>query len=249
MISPRETFSSYQELMEYLSRGIGLPTEFKQRKSYAETNQLLAQGQVDVAFICSGAYISAKAAGEIELLAVPLSRGRPYYRAYIITHKQSGIQSFEDFRGRSFAFTDPLSHTGYAYALMRLREIGASTNDYFSDSFFTYAHDNSILLVDKQLVHGATIDGLIYDYYARFEPDRVRNVKILERSVEYGIPPVIIPTNTAESMKRRLRDILFSMHESEEGKAILDKLLIDRFVEGRDSDYDGIRDVRRLIGK
>jgi phosphonate transport system substrate-binding protein len=249
LISPRETFSSYQDLMVYLSRGMGLPTEFKQRKTYHETNQLLEQGLVDVAFLCSSAYTKVHAAGKAELLAVPLSHGRPYYRAYIITHEQSGIDSFEDFRGRSFAFTDPLSHTGYAYVVKKLMDIGNTAQDYFSTSFFTHAHDNSILLVEKQLVDGATIDGLIYDYFERFDADRIRHIRILERSEEFGIPPVVVPANTPVDVKQRLRDILFTMHENEEGRAILDHLLIDRFVEGRDSDYDEIRKIQRQISK
>ena len=57
IISPRETFSYYEDLLKYVSHKIDYKLEFKQRKTYQEVNRLIENNEVDLAFICSGAYI------------------------------------------------------------------------------------------------------------------------------------------------------------------------------------------------
>ncbi len=110
VISPRESFGYYQEMFEALTEETGLPVEFKQRGTYAEVNDLLAQNLVDMAFICSGAYIAGS--DHHELMFVPVVNGEPYYRGYIITNKSSGIHNFDQLQGKSFTYSDPLCFTG-----------------------------------------------------------------------------------------------------------------------------------------
>ncbi len=53
MISPKETFSYYEELIKYVGDKLNIPIEFKQRKTYREVNEMLSNKEVDLAFICS----------------------------------------------------------------------------------------------------------------------------------------------------------------------------------------------------
>lgn len=249
MISPKETFSYYDELMRYIASRVGKPIEFKQRKTYKDVNLLLETGEVDLAFICSGAYVEEADKSSIEIIAVPVTNGKPLYQAYVITHALSGIERFEDFRGRSFAFTDPLSNTGYLYAVKRAKQMNSSVERFFGKSFYTYAHDNSIQLVAKRTVDGATIDGLIFDYLERFAPERVRGLRIIERSEYYGIPPIVVPKSLPSELKQKLRETLLSIHKDPEGQRILSRLFIDKFTTGRDADYNSIRAVQKFVGQ
>ena len=60
MISPKEGFKYYQDLINYVSRKINIPYRIIQKKTYQEVNDMLNQEQVDFAFICSGAYVKEK---------------------------------------------------------------------------------------------------------------------------------------------------------------------------------------------
>lgn len=46
MISPTETFNLYKDLIDYISPKLGVPNEFKQRKTYAEVNELLKENKL-----------------------------------------------------------------------------------------------------------------------------------------------------------------------------------------------------------
>ncbi len=247
IVSPRETFIYYEELLDYISKKVNSPIEMKQRKTYSEVNQMLLNNEVDMAFICSGAYIKINETNQVELLAIPVCNGKPYYQAYIITNNQSGIEKFDDLEGKSFAFTDPLSNTGKLYAEKRLHELNLSSETFFSSTMYTHAHDISIQLVSKMVVDAATVDALIYDYLEKFYPERVKNIKIIEKSEYFGIPPVVVPASVPDELKKELKSIFLSLHKDSIGSKILDKLLIDRFIEGNDENYDSIREMQKLV--
>ena len=247
MTSPKETFTYYKDLINYISEKIGARIEFAQRKTYKEINLLLENGQVDFAFICSGAYVEPTVEDKVDLLVVPVINGKPFYQAYIITHKGTRITKIEDLKGKSFAFTDPLSHTGYSYVLKRLNDFGETVNHFFSKSMFTYGHDNSIQLVEKGTIDGATIDGLIYEYLYKVNPERVKNIRIIEKSEYFGIPPIVIQKNCDPNLKEKIRKIFFDMHNDPIGKKILNKLFIEKYTLGDKKDYLTVRKYRDLI--
>ena len=54
MISPKETFSYYRDLLDFIGAKMDRKVSLIQRKTYGEVNELFKNGQVDLAFICSG---------------------------------------------------------------------------------------------------------------------------------------------------------------------------------------------------
>jgi len=248
MISPKETFAYYKALFGYISGKTNKRIKIIQRKTYSEVNKLLNNHQVDMAFICSGAYVNDRQDGHsIKIVAIPVINGRPTYQAYIITYKYSGINKFEDLKGKSFAFTDPLSNTGYFYAISRIKSLGYNKKTFFKNYVFTYAHDNSIQLVAKQVVDGASVDGLIFDYLKHSHPERLKNIRIIEKSQLFGIPPIVVPPYTSDSTLKKLQRILCQMDKDSSGVKILKKLMIDRFIPANDSLYNSIRRMDKII--
>jgi phosphonate transport system substrate-binding protein len=116
----------------------------------------------------------------VDLLAAPQVGGETVYYSYIIVPADSDIQSFADFRGRSFAFTDPLSKTGKLSTVHLLWQQDETPESYFAETFYTFSHDNSIRAVADGLVDGAAVDSLVYDYLISY-PGNVRH-----RSLRFG---------------------------------------------------------------
>lgn len=244
MTSPRETVNYYHDLIDYISKQIGRPIYFKQKKTYEEVNEMLSAGEVDFAFICSGAYIEEKRKGNIRILAAPLINHQTYYQAYIITQKNSGINSFKDLDGHSFAFTDPISNTGCLYPRKQLNLLSTNENQFFSKTIFTYGHDISIQMVNQGIVDAASVHSLIYNYIANTHPELVANTRIIKESELFGMPPVVSPSNLKESCFNKYRDVFLHIHEDSVGVGILRKLKIEKFVTVNDSIYDNVRHLK-----
>ncbi|HIQ05298.1 MAG TPA: phosphate/phosphite/phosphonate ABC transporter substrate-binding protein [Anaerolineae bacterium] len=247
ILSPRSTFQSYAKLLEYLGNKLGRPVELVQGSTYAEINELVRIGRVDLAFVCTRAYLEGQQDFGMELLVAPQVRGEIVYYSYLVVPAGSEDRSLTDLRGKTFAFSDPLSNSGHLVPLYQLRLIGERPETFFRKTLFTYSHDNSIKAVAEKLVDGAAVDSLVYDYLQARQPEAVAGTKVIQRFGPYGIPPVVVHPNLDARFKAQLRDLLLSMDENPDGRAILNELLIDRFVVVPDSLYDSVRDMMEAV--
>jgi phosphonate transport system substrate-binding protein len=247
MISPKETFDYYRQVSDYIGRHLGKNVQLIQRKTYGEINELIGKGQIDLAFICSGPYALSKERYGFELLATPVVKGSQLYHSYLIVNKDSPFQRLEDLKGLVFAFTDPESNTGKLVPTYWLSEMGERPETFFSKTIFTYSHDNSILAVARKLVDGASVDGLIWEYYNGKNPMFTSKTRIIKKSRPYGIPPLVASRHTSSELKERARRVLVSMHRDPEGKKSLSELMIDRFISPQEQWYDGIREMEKKL--
>ena len=243
IISPKETFAYYRQLLDYIGLKLRREIQFIQRKTYGEINELLAKGQIDMAFICSGPYVVGKERHGFELLATPEVQNSHFYHSYLIVNKNSEFQDMADLHGHVFAFTDPDSNTGKLVPTFWLSEINEKPETFFSKTIYTYSHDNAILAVARGLVDGAAVDGLIWEYYHSKNPVFTSETRIIRKSEPYGIPPLVASKSLSLELKSRIRQSLFGMHKDPQGRKIISELMIDRFVNPRDEWYDSIREV------
>lgn len=246
--SPMSTFDAYADFARYLGERLGLEARFVGGKTYAEINSLVRSGDATVAIVCSGAYVYGRDEFNMELVAAPVIGGQMVYYSYLIAQKDSLISSWQQLRGRTFAFTDPLSNSGRLVSLYQLKQMGETPETFFSRYIFTYSHDNSIKAVAGRLVDAASVDSLVYDYALAQGSDEVSKTRIVWTSPPFAINPVVVSPSLEPSLKARLRALLLEMDNDEEGRRILGDLRFDRFAPIADGAYDSIRDMARVVG-
>ncbi|MFN3477719.1 MAG: PhnD/SsuA/transferrin family substrate-binding protein, partial [Candidatus Methylomirabilales bacterium] len=184
----------------------------------------------------------------MDLLAVPQVGGQTTYQSYIIVPADSPARQWGDLRGTTFAFTDPLSLSGYMAALALLKSGGETPEEFFSRTLFTYSHDNSVRAVAEGWVDGAAVDSLVYRALLEqdaFYRDRTR---VLWESDPFGAPPVVAPLGLDPDLRARLRAVLLDMDRSREGREVLALLGVDRFVPGDEGLYDSAQAVLDAVG-
>ena len=247
MVSPKETFTTYQDLTQYLGAKLNRPVELVQRKTYAEVNDLIQSGGIDLAFVCSLPYVEGQQKFGMDLLAAPEVRGETLYRAYVIVPADSPVTQFDQLRGMTFAFTDPDSNTGKLVPTYYLWQQHQTPESFFKKVVYTYSHDNSMKAVADGLVDGASVDSLVYDYIVARDPALADRTRVIWRSDPFGTPPVVVPPNLAPDLKKQLRDTLLGMNGDSQGRTILNNLMIDRFVVPNQTAYDPVRDMLRKV--
>ena len=249
MISPKETFSFYRELIDFIGDKINREVSLIQRKTYGEVNELFRKGQVDLAFICSGPYAVEKKEYGFEALATPIVRDRPFYQSYLIVNKNSKYQNLNDLRNKIFAFTDPDSNTGALVPQYWLSKMGETPESFFENFIYTYSHDNSIMAVARELVDGATVDGHKWEYFQARNPIYSSRTRVIYKSDPFGSPPLVTSVAFPPQSKEMIRQVVFEMHLDQKGKKILEKLMIDRFVSPQEEWYEPIRTMKHTLKK
>jgi phosphonate transport system substrate-binding protein len=229
ILSPQGTIQSYQPFLHYLENHIEKDVILIQKKTYQEVNDLLNRNVVDVAFVCTGAYVASKKS--MQLLVVPQINGKTTYNSLLIVPEKSAVQEIAELKGSIFAFTDPLSNSGYRYPVSLLEKRGEKPETFFSRTILTYSHDRSIVAVADGLADGAAVDSIVFDFFQKRDPDIVNQTRVIHQSEPFAIPPVVVPAEIEKSKKDWLKEIFLNVHKSPKGAEALKVMGVERFVE------------------
>lgn len=249
-LSPSQSIARYQAITNYLSQKLDRPVKLVQRKTYKEVDELIQEGQVDIAFVCSSSYVIGHENFGERLLAVPIINGSPYYQSIIIARIDSDIKSWSEVNGHSFAFSDPQSTSGALYALSKMKDNDAA--DYFSSYIFTFDHGNTITAVRDNLVEAGTLDGNAFQSALIKDPYLTNIIRIIDVSPQYANNPVVASPRLDEQTFLAIQKALLEM-DDELGQEALLAARIEKFELLEDNIYDSVRklvkDVQALGGE
>ena len=248
-LSQQDTIEAYRLISSHISARLGRETVLLERKSYAEINVLLANGGADIAFLANGAYNSYTSVEDIQPLVMQVRFGVPYYFSYIIVHQDSTIQTLEDLRGRTFAFTDPLSFSGYLVPVHMLRQIAEKPENLFSNYIFTYSHEKSLAAVAGKVVDGAAIGSHVYSESKEKQDGLAESVRIIAVSEKSGTGPVVVRKSIGAEEISTLKTVFLQMHLEPELREAMESLLVDYYIEPDMTLYDFPRSVIDELGE
>ena len=223
----------------YLSSALRRSVHLVKRRTYQEVTSLLISGQLDAAWICGYPYVRYR--DKLSLLAVPLYRGKPLYRSYVIVGKDNPTKYFSNLRGKTHAFSDPDSNSGFLVTRHLLASMNESPASFFRRTMFTFGHRNVIRSVATGLTDSGSVDGYVWDVMRETEPDLVAATRVIQRSEPMGFPPITTAAGAKDSgLADEIANALFNMGNDELGQRVLTALRLDGFVPGNDRLYDGI---------
>lgn len=247
VISPEGTIQSYSPLLTYLEKKLNRPVELVQRRTYLEVNDLIEHGEVDVAFVCTSAYVEGHDTFGMELLVAPQVNGKTTYNSVLIVPSSSNAHDMDDLRGTVFAFTDPISLSGRVYPTYLVHELGSIPEEYFARTFFTYSHDEAIRAVASGVSDGAAVDSLVYEFAISRDPSLADKVRMIHRSPDFGIPPVVISPLARPQVKADLQSLFIEMSNDPNAQEALTSIGVEKFVLIEDNAYDGVRELYSVI--
>ncbi|MBX3599435.1 MAG: phosphate/phosphite/phosphonate ABC transporter substrate-binding protein [Rubrivivax sp.] len=128
--------ATYRPLAEHLAQRLGRPVALRTVDSWEGLAKSLASGETDIALMGPWGYVLAHHHADAQVVSTILYQGKPEYFALIVTHPDSGITSIRDLlgakgRGRSFAFGDKGSTSGYLIPLHYFMQQGVDPEKHF----------------------------------------------------------------------------------------------------------------------
>jgi phosphonate transport system substrate-binding protein len=238
-------FGVYRFVADYVGEKLGRRTELTVGYSFDQ----FPSGQADVGFICGLPYVqlARQPSPPVELLAAPLLQGeryegKPIYFSDVIVHADSPYRSFADLRGRSWAFNDLDSHSGYNVTRCQLVKMG-ETGGFFGSVVEAGSHQRSIRMVCSGEVDAAAIDSQVLAIELRDHPDLRGKLKVIVALGPAGIQPVVAASRLPDSLKADVRAVLLDMGDDPAARATLAHGFVERFVPVGDEDYDDVREM------
>lgn len=242
--APEKIRQDYVPILVEVGKQIGYRARTIIVNDYDALGTALKNGTADIGWFSPAAYVSTKNQLNIKPLVTPKMNNATSYTGYIIAKKGSGIRSLDDLAGKSFAFVDKKSASGYVYPKAALLENGKNPDTYFASTSFMGSHNKVIdAVLSGEVQAGATYS----DAFEATGAKAADNLEIIFRTEP--IPKDVIaaapgvPDEVARLLTRAFEDIRGGVGAG--GQAMQDAK-INGFVEADDANYDVVRKALSL---
>lgn len=240
-----DTAKRFLPLTDHLKKTLGVDVEVFTASDYAGIITAMANKHIEFAYFGPKSYVEAAEKANAEAVAMEISMdGEPGYYGIIISKKDSGITTLEQAKGKTFAFTDPNSTSGFLVPnVLFARDLKVKPQDYFSQVKFSGSHGASILAVkngDIQVVATNTED------MSRMEEKGAASMKdfnLVWKSELIPGSPYAVRADMPVSLKAAFTGALMLFNNDKEG---MQKLQIGGFLPANDASYDIIRYLNKL---
>ncbi len=241
----RAMIANSQKMMDMLAAALGMQVKPFVAADYNGVIEALRSKRLDVAYLGPFSYVLGATIANIEAFAVAETKkaGRTFYHSQVVAHKDSGIRTVADLKGKTFAFVDPSSTSGHLFPKAGLMKAGFNTDKDFGRVIFSGSHDSSAIAVQNKKVDAAAIADRILD--AAIAKGLAKREDLVEvwRSDPIPESPTVWRTDLPADLKKRVQAAFLQVKDipwSDQG-------LLNGFFPTNDAAYNVIRDTAKLL--
>ena len=242
-----------QPLYQFVATRVGEQLHRPTRLIVGESFDQVRHADVDFAFLCGLPYVRLKGENPaaVEALAAPIVSGeryeeRPIYFSDVIVPVRSPASAFGDLRGRSWAYNEPDSHSGYLITLSTLVQM-AETAEFFGRWEMTGFHQESIRRVAAAQVEGSAVDSHVLGVELRHRPELAEQIRVIGTLGPSTIQPLVATSAVSPRLRQEVIEIVAGLGSTESERRSLSAGLVERFVAIDDSAYADIRSNLRAV--
>jgi phosphonate transport system substrate-binding protein len=239
-------------IASYLSQQLSIPVRFIENIKWQDAYQGIAGGEIDIGWICGRPYAQLvdEIHAPIRLLTAPVMHdpryhNRPIYFSDVIVRHDSPYTKFEDLRGRTWAYNEPSSQSGYHITCYNLSTIGEDAQ-FFGHVIESGSHSQSIDMVMAGKVDASAIDSTLLEWLIKQDSSLRKKLRIIDTWGPSPIPPLVINSSLGEDKINAIQNHLLELENSAAGRKILSAGLLRRFSKVIDNEYNPIREMASI---
>lgn len=158
--NPEKLLADIAQITAWLSDKVGFPIEGFVTIDHAAAVEALRNRDADISFMGALPFVLAEA----QIGAVPLLqeiyRGATSYTGRVFVRRDSGITDLAGLKGKTIAFADPISESGYLFPLDEFVKAGLfadaeGANRFFGRVFFAGGYQQAMQAMAEGLVDAA----------------------------------------------------------------------------------------------
>jgi phosphonate transport system substrate-binding protein len=248
---PTELLVAGEAFGAALGKLVGQPVRVTVAADYAGVIEALRNRTADLAFLHPVGYVLANREARATIIAKDRWHGNTSYTSRIYVRRDSGITSLEGLRGKTIAFVDPASSSGYVYPMLMLIQAGLVRNrdpkTFFKEVVFAGAHDGALGALLRGQVDAVGSFDQAREQYLKDPAERERLSWVAESAPipeggiagREGLDPAVVA---------RVRQALLQMRGPAYAELLRRLYDIDGFEPAEDREYDVVRAAMELVG-
>jgi phosphonate transport system substrate-binding protein len=245
--SAPEVGRRWTPILDQLSKDLGIPVKQVASTDYRGSIEALKFSKAHIGQLGPKGYVEASNnnyANVEPVVQLQHANGSLGYRSCLIVHADSDLFSPEDITGKTFAFNDPNSTSGYLVPMtFFLMEMGVEPKESFSKLTFSGSHEASILAVANKKVDVASTN--LPDIQQMTREGKIPRGAVRMIWVSKLIPndPIVVRKDLPESLKQGIQQSLVTMKARNPEAFVAGGAWIGGFVKVDDATYQIIRDL------
>jgi len=203
--SPHIIYNGYQPVMDYLNKNTNYNFKLKLSNSYEETAKMLANNEVEVAFLGTFIYVTTRDKYNLKCILKPLNEdGSPFFHSALVATDNSSIKSINDIKGKRLALPSIQAFSGNWLPKYELRRNNLSESDLSSIQHFPYHH-----MVIRQILSGNFDVGVVKDRVAN--EFLKKGIRIVQLSDPVPGSPIVAGPNSDPIIIKEITDAFLSI--------------------------------------
>ena len=247
---PTDLLAAGEDFGKALGQLVGVPVRVTVASDYAAVIEALRNRTADLAFVHPAGYVLANREAKAMIVARNLWHGKATFSSRIYVRKDAGLTKLEDLRGKTIAFVDPASSSGYIYPMLLMMQRGLvkgrDPKTFFREVVFSGSHDASMQALLNGHVDAIASFDMAREQYLK-DPAQREKLTWLAETPPIPEAGIAAREGLSPALVNRVRAGLLQM-KGPAYAALLKRVYdIDGFEAAEDKDYDPVRQAVDLL--
>ena len=218
-----KNYACWEEIIE---KDLGVEAELFPAADYAGVIQGLISGNLEAAELGSSGYagLFLQEPDAVEpLVTYKQVDGSTGYYSVLYVKADSPYETLEDLKGKTLAFADPNSTSGYLVPSYELKQNGYDPEDYFSEANFAGGHEQGVVAVlNDQYDAGVTWSSMVGEESEGYSNGNLhkmvqkgaldmKDIRILWKSNEITNGPRVVRKTLPDELKDTYKQMLLDL--------------------------------------
>ena len=237
----------YIGLIKIIEKLTGYKIEPIKITDYNAAVEAMRAGRAQIAWYGGKTYIVAAEIAEAEAFAAGVRKGdtNANYFTYFIVPKDSQLNTLIDTKGKILAMNNIGSTSGDLIPQVELLKINISVKNDFKNVFYAGSHDACLLSVLNGHADVCAMSSRNFDARLADGTFKRSEVKIIHTSPPVPPPPLAYSKRLPQNVRDKIKSATLEAHKH--GRIGGYGGEMEKYIEVKDSDYNLLREVDRLL--
>ncbi|MHA1158558.1 MAG: phosphate/phosphite/phosphonate ABC transporter substrate-binding protein [Alphaproteobacteria bacterium] len=245
--NPEKLLGDIDVISAWLAEETGVAVSGFVTNDHAAAVEALRNGDADISFMGALPYVLARREIGARVILSEVYRGSPVYTGRIFVRRDSGLTTVGDLAGKTIAFADPISESGYLYPL-----------DIFVDAGFMKRGDDARVFFDRvyfaggyqqamQAMANGLVDAAGASQFAELllSPQQQADITWIAETAPIPSHTVIARADLDPDLEARFVAAMLRLNEPELRPLLKHLYSTDGYIIADPAAYDGVAEVAR----
>lgn len=250
--NPEKLISNVRPAMNFLEKEMGRKVRYFITLNYSAAVEAMISKKADVSFMSPLPYVLANKYSGVEAVLGEIYGGKPYYYSRIFVRKDSGIRKLSDLKGKTIAYVDPISSSGFMYPHDIFTRAGLVNGGvekpeggFFRRVYFAGGDQQAINSMVGGFVNAAGVSQYALNL---LRPEQRDQVVAIAQSARIPSHNVVVRKGLEPEIRRRFIAAMLKMNRPENRSLLRALYGTDGYVRVDHSRFQSVADMARKYG-